>query len=91
MGLPQDKADALAMELDQAFTMMQPLPYAGAVGDLAEAALYLAAASGRYVTETEIVVDGGSLLKPGIDVTSTAPGSMLATVIAAQKKVMGGA
>ena len=90
MGMPQATADALAKELDQAFTMMQPLPYTGMPQDLAEAALYLAAASGRYVTGTEIVVDGGSLLKPGLDVTSMAPGSMLATILAAQQKVMAG-
>jgi hypothetical protein len=89
MGLPRETSDAMALEMDQAFTVMQPLPYAGRAQDLAEAALYLAADSGRYVTGTEIVVDGGTLLKPGLDVTSTAPGSIFAAMESARRKVMG--
>lgn len=89
MGLPRETGDAMALEMDQAFTAVQPLPYAGRAQDLAQAALYLAADSGRYVTGTEIVVDGGTLLKPGLDVTSTAPGSIFAAMEGARRKVMG--
>lgn len=90
MGLPRETSDAIAAEMDQAFTAVQPLPYAGRAQDLAEAALYLAADSGRYVTGTEIVVDGGTLLKPGLDVTSVAPGSIFAIMEGARRKVLGG-
>lgn len=89
MGLPRETCDAMATEMDQAFTAMQPLPYTGRAQDLAEAALYLASDSGRYVTGTEIVVDGGTLLKPGLDVTSTSPGSIFAVMEGARRKVLG--
>jgi hypothetical protein len=39
----------------QAFATLQPLTYVGLSQDVAEAALYLAAASARSVTRTEIV------------------------------------
>jgi NAD(P)-dependent dehydrogenase (short-subunit alcohol dehydrogenase family) len=88
MGLSRDIADAMAHEMDQAFKMMQPLPYAGLPQDIAEAALYLASSSGRFVTGTEIIIDGGALLVPVLDISSTAPGSMAAMVETARKKVM---
>jgi NAD(P)-dependent dehydrogenase (short-subunit alcohol dehydrogenase family) len=88
MGLPRGVADAMAQEMDQAFKTLQPLPYAGLPQDIAEAALYLASSSARFVTGTEIVIDGGMLIKPGLDVRSVAPGSMSAMVEIARKKVM---
>jgi NAD(P)-dependent dehydrogenase (short-subunit alcohol dehydrogenase family) len=87
IGLPQASADAMAREMEQAFTAMQPLPYVGRPEDLAEAALYLASDSGRFVTGTELIVDGGSLLMPGIDVASTAPGSMRELMESAMQKI----
>ena len=89
MGLARGVADAMAQELDQAFKTLQPLPYAGLPQDIAEAALYLASYSARFVTGTEIVIDGGLLIKPRLDVRLDAPESISAMLESARKKVMG--
>ena len=90
MGLPRGVAEAMARELEHSFVTLQPLPCAGIPQDIAEAALYLASSASRFVTGTEIVVDGGLILKPGLDIKSVAPGSMAAMVESARVKVMGG-
>jgi NAD(P)-dependent dehydrogenase (short-subunit alcohol dehydrogenase family) len=90
-GLPRGIPEVMAQEMDHAFKSLQPLPYAGLPKDIADAALYLASASARFVTGTEILIDGGLLLKPGLDVKSVAPGSLLAMVESARQKAMGDA
>jgi NAD(P)-dependent dehydrogenase (short-subunit alcohol dehydrogenase family) len=89
MGLSRDIADAMAQELDQGFKVLQPLPYAGLPEDIAEAALYLASSSGRFVTGTEIVIDGGSLIKRRMNFSREGPGSITAMLETARKKVVG--
>lgn len=53
------QADQVAAMMAHAGAALQPLPRAGEVEDIAEACLYLASDSGRFVTGQALVVDGG--------------------------------
>ena len=90
MGLSRNISDAIALELDHGFETLQPLPYGGLPQDVAEAALFLASSSARFVTGTEIVVDGGALIKLRVELRPDIPGSFSALLEAARKKVMDG-
>lgn len=80
-GLSQDSAERLVPRLEASFKDAQPLPRAGLPEDIAEAALYLAAESGRFVSGQALVVDGG--LTAGhypVDETGSAFGHVVARV-----------
>jgi NAD(P)-dependent dehydrogenase (short-subunit alcohol dehydrogenase family) len=64
-------SDAMLNHLEGPFSGLQPLKRAGVPEDVAEACLYLATASSRFVTGTEIVVDGGLLVEPRVAVDPT--------------------
>lgn len=59
VGLPREVADQMAAHVQEVGKSFQPVPKAGLPEDIAQAALYLAADSGAFVTGTHIVVDGG--------------------------------
>ena len=80
-GLSQDSAERLVPRLEASFKDAQPLPRAGLAEDIAEAALYLAAESGRFVSGHALVVDGA--LTAGhvsADETGSAFGKVVARV-----------
>ena len=58
MGLQQAASEKLAHRLEESFKRAQPLPRAGMPEDVAQAALYLAADSGRFVSGHALVIDG---------------------------------
>ncbi len=60
--------DAMLDHLKDPFSGLQPLKRAGLPEDVAEACLYLATASSRFVTGTEIIIDGGLLVDPKLAV-----------------------
>ncbi len=60
-GLDDAKAEATADTLEARFTQAQPIPRAGLPDDIAKAALYLASDDSRFVTATDILVDGGMI------------------------------
>jgi NAD(P)-dependent dehydrogenase (short-subunit alcohol dehydrogenase family) len=55
--------DAMAPHLESAFAKLQPLQRAGVPHDVAEACLFLASEASRFITGTEIVVDGGLMIE----------------------------
>jgi 3-oxoacyl-[acyl-carrier protein] reductase len=57
-----DMTSALSPELRAGLLKQIPLGCLGEVGDVAEAAIYLAGRAGRYVTGQVLVVDGGMLM-----------------------------
>ncbi len=61
LGLPVDKADAVAGGLADPFSKQQPIPRAGNVDDIAGMAVFLASDESGFVTGQDIVVDGGLL------------------------------
>jgi len=63
-GLSADSAERLVPRLETSFKDAQPLPRAGLTEDVAEAALYLAAESGRFVSGHALVVDGALTAGP---------------------------
>lgn len=60
--------DAMLDHLKEPFRGLQPMKRAGMPEDVAEACLYLATASSRFVTGTEIIIDGGLLVDPKLAV-----------------------
>jgi NAD(P)-dependent dehydrogenase (short-subunit alcohol dehydrogenase family) len=64
MNMAPATSEKLAERLVQSFAKAQPLPRAGLPEDIAEAALYLAADSGRFVTGQALVIDGGLTAGP---------------------------
>jgi NAD(P)-dependent dehydrogenase (short-subunit alcohol dehydrogenase family) len=78
-GLSPDSAERLVPRLEAAFKDAQPLPRAGLAEDVAQAALYLAADSGRFVSGHALVVDGA--LTAG-HVPSDDSGSAFGTAVA---------
>jgi NAD(P)-dependent dehydrogenase (short-subunit alcohol dehydrogenase family) len=64
MNLQDATAEKLAGRLEQSFKRAQPLPRAGMPEDVAEAALYLAADSGRFVSGLALVIDGALTAGP---------------------------
>ena len=67
MNMPPATAEKLAVRLEDAFKQAQPLPRAGLPEDVAEAALYLAAELGRFVSGHALVIDGGLTAGPFTD------------------------
>ena len=59
VGLPRQVADQMAAQIQETGKTFQPVHKAGMPDDIAQAALYLSAQSGAFVSGTHIVVDGG--------------------------------
>jgi hypothetical protein len=57
-------ADQMAAMIAQNAAVAQPTPKAGAPGDIAAAALFLASDEAAFVTGTHMVVDGGITVGP---------------------------
>jgi NAD(P)-dependent dehydrogenase (short-subunit alcohol dehydrogenase family) len=64
MNMQPATAEKLVARLEESFKGAQPLPRAGLPEDVAEAALYLAAESGRFVSGHALVIDGGLMAGP---------------------------
>lgn len=60
-GLDDAAAEKTAAALEARFAQAQPLPRPGLPDDIAKAALYLASDDSRFVTATDILVDGGMI------------------------------
>ena len=59
LGLPPDKADAFAETMKTFMGKMQPIPRAGSVDDIANAAVFLASDESSFINGHDLVVDGG--------------------------------
>jgi NAD(P)-dependent dehydrogenase (short-subunit alcohol dehydrogenase family) len=71
MGESPEIADRMVPYLKERFAAMQPLPKAGLPEDIADAAVFLASEESAFITGTELVVDGGMMVKSS---TVIAPG-----------------
>ncbi len=60
-GLADAEAEKTTAALEARFAQAQPIPHAGVPDDIAQAALYLASDESRFVTATDILVDGGMI------------------------------
>lgn len=60
-GLADAEAEQTTAALEARFAQAQPIPHAGVPDDIAKAALYLASDESRFVTATDILVDGGMI------------------------------
>ncbi|MGE3599110.1 MAG: SDR family NAD(P)-dependent oxidoreductase [Dehalococcoidia bacterium] len=56
-------ADAMQRHLQAPFERLQPLRRAGSSDDVAEACLFLATDASRFITGTELVIDGGLMVE----------------------------
>lgn len=59
LGLAPDKADSYAEAMKAGMAKNQPIPRAGSVDDIANAALFLASDESSFVNGHDLVVDGG--------------------------------
>ena len=59
LGLPADKADGYAEAMKAGMAKNQPIPRAGTVDDIANAAVFLASDESSFVNGHDLVVDGG--------------------------------
>ena len=59
LGLPPDKADGYAEAMKAGMAKNQPIPRAGTVDDIANAAVFLASDESSFVNGHDLVVDGG--------------------------------
>jgi len=59
LGLAPDKADAFAETMKTFMAKMQPIPRAGSVDDIANAAVFLASDESSFINGHDLVVDGG--------------------------------
>jgi NAD(P)-dependent dehydrogenase (short-subunit alcohol dehydrogenase family) len=59
LGLAPDKADAFAESMKGIMAKMQPIPRAGSVDDIANAAVFLASDESSFINGHDLVVDGG--------------------------------
>jgi NAD(P)-dependent dehydrogenase (short-subunit alcohol dehydrogenase family) len=59
LGLPTDRAEASADAVKAGLARMQPIPRAGLVDDIAQAAVFLASDESGFVNGHDLVVDGG--------------------------------
>jgi NAD(P)-dependent dehydrogenase (short-subunit alcohol dehydrogenase family) len=77
-GLSAQNAERLVPRLESSLAEAQPLPRAGLPDDIAEAALYLAASSGRFISGHALVVDGALTAGKVTDETGSALGKAVA-------------
>jgi NAD(P)-dependent dehydrogenase (short-subunit alcohol dehydrogenase family) len=59
LGLAPDKADAFAESMKGIMAKLQPIPRAGSVDDIANAAVFLASDESSFINGHDLVVDGG--------------------------------
>jgi NAD(P)-dependent dehydrogenase (short-subunit alcohol dehydrogenase family) len=59
LGLPPDKADGFAEAMKAGMAKNQPIPRAGSVDDIANAAVFLASDESTFINGHDLVVDGG--------------------------------
>ncbi len=59
LGLPPDKADSYAEAMKAGMAKNQPIPRAGSVDDIANAAVFLASDESSFINGHDLVVDGG--------------------------------
>ena len=59
LGLAPDKADGYAEAMKKGMAKNQPVPRAGSVDDIANAALFLASDESSFINGHDLVVDGG--------------------------------
>jgi len=59
LGLPPDKADGYAEAMKAGMAKNQPIPRAGSVDDIANAAVFLASDESSFINGHDLVVDGG--------------------------------
>ena len=59
LGLPPDKADSYAESMKANMAKNQPIPRAGIVDDIANAAVFLASDESTFINGHDLVVDGG--------------------------------
>jgi NAD(P)-dependent dehydrogenase (short-subunit alcohol dehydrogenase family) len=59
LGLPPDKADGYADAMKAGMAKNQPIPRAGSVDNIANAALFLASDESSFINGHDLVVDGG--------------------------------
>ena len=59
LGLPPDKADGFAEAMKAGMAKNQPIPRAGSVDDIANAAVFLASDDSTFINGHDLVVDGG--------------------------------
>jgi NAD(P)-dependent dehydrogenase (short-subunit alcohol dehydrogenase family) len=63
-GASKEQSERLLPRITKLADTLQPIPQAGTPRDIAEACLYLASDSARFVTGIELLVDGGLTVKP---------------------------
>jgi NAD(P)-dependent dehydrogenase (short-subunit alcohol dehydrogenase family) len=59
LGLPTERAEASAEAVKVGLAKMQPIPRAGLVDDIAQAAVFLAGDESSFINGHDLVVDGG--------------------------------
>lgn len=64
LGLDRDQAQSIANQALTNTAVPNPLNIAGQPQDIAEAVLFLASAEARYITGTNLTVDGGATIGP---------------------------
>jgi NAD(P)-dependent dehydrogenase (short-subunit alcohol dehydrogenase family) len=89
LGSSDSVADKMTEELGNRFAELQPIPRGGRPSDIAEAALFLAADSGSFITGIDLVVDGGLLIAPAIDITDPSDNKVAALLMEAQRNASG--
>ncbi|AEG50883.1 3-oxoacyl-(acyl-carrier-protein) reductase [Sphingobium chlorophenolicum L-1] len=87
MGVSEEVADKMAVELAERFAALQPLPRGGKPRDIAEAALFLASDSGSFITGIDLVVDGGMLIQPSVDINDPTNNAVAALLMNTQRDV----
>jgi NAD(P)-dependent dehydrogenase (short-subunit alcohol dehydrogenase family) len=90
LGSSDEVAVKMIDELGERFGELQPIPRGGRPRDIAEAALFLAADSGSFITGIDLTVDGGLLIAPAIEITDPTDNKVATLLMAAMRNATGG-